>query len=69
MESSPSAPAGVDDQGKANTCSLFALSKALCNGFETNKFVPGYLDFDQGQIRNILMNKLNGSVSFIVIQM
>ena len=40
MNFSPAAPAGVDDQGKANTCSLFALSKALCNGFESKKFVP-----------------------------
>jgi len=61
MEFTPSAPAGVDDQGNANTCSLFALSKAVCNGFETKKFVPGYLDFNQETTRNILMNKVQGS--------
>ena len=66
MNFSPAAPAGVDDQGKANTCSLFALSKALCNGFESKKFVPGYIDFNQETIRNILMNKVQGSVRWIL---
>ena len=66
MNFSPAAPAGVDDQGKANTCSLFALSKALCNGFESKKFVPGYIDFNQETVRNILMNKVQGSVWWIL---
>ena len=33
----PAAPAEVDNQKNADTCSLFAISKAVCNGFETDK--------------------------------
>jgi len=62
MASSPAAPAEVDDQKNANTCSLFAISKGLCNGFDSSKFVPGYLDFDQGQIKTALFNVLNSQV-------
>ena len=62
MASSPAAPAEVDDQKNANTCSLFAISKGLCNGFDSSKFDPGYLDFDQGQIKTALFNMLNSQV-------
>ena len=37
----PAAYAKVDDQKNAETCSLFAISKAVCNGFETKKIFPG----------------------------
>ena len=63
MAYSPAAPAEVDDQKNANTCSLFAISKGLCNGFDSSKFVPGYLDFDQGQITTALLGKINDKVS------
>ena len=59
----PAALASTDNQGNAETCSLFAISKAVCNGFETDKFFPGYLDFDQGKITTGLLGQINDPVS------
>ena len=61
------ARAGVDNQKNAETCSLFAISKAVCNGFETNKFFPGYLDFDQGETKTALLGQINDAVSIKMI--
>jgi len=54
----PAALAEVDNQKNAETCSLFAISKAVCNGFETDKFFPGYLDFDQGETKTALLGQI-----------
>ena len=59
----PAALAEVDNQKNAETCSLFAISKAVCNGFEADKFLPGYLDFDQGQTKAVLLAQINDAVS------
>ena len=63
MADFPSAPAEVDDQKNARTCSLFAVAKGICNGFDSSKFIPGYLDLDQGQVKTALFNLLNSQVS------
>ena len=63
IDVAPGAFAEVDNQKNAETCSLFAISKAVCNGFETDKFFPGYLDFDQGQIRTALLGQIDDPVS------
>ena len=55
----PASLADVDNQKKAETCSLFALSKAVSYGFETDKFLPGHLDFDQGQTKTALLGLVN----------
>ena len=62
----PAALAQVDDQKNAETCSLFAISKAVCNGFEMDKFFPGYLDFDQGRITTGLLCQINDAVSIAI---
>ena len=62
----PAALAQVDDQKNAETCSLFAISKAVCNGFEMDKFFPGYLDFDQGRITTGLLGQINDAVSIAI---
>ena len=59
----PAAFAQVDDQNNAEKCSLFAISKAVRNGFEMDKFFPGYLDFDQGRITTGLLGQINDAVS------
>ena len=63
----PAAFAQVDDQKNAETCSLFAISKAVCNGFEMDKFFPGYLDFDQKSITTGLLGQINDAVSIAII--
>ena len=63
MTSRPAAFAAVDDQKNAETCSLFAISKAVCNGFEMDKYFPGYLDFDQGRVTTGLLCQINDAVS------
>ena len=62
----PAAQAEVDNQKNADTCSLFAISKAVCNGFETDKFFPGYLDFDQGETKTALLGQINDAVSIYI---
>ena len=62
----PAAFAQVDDQKNAETCSLFAISKAVCNGFEMDKFFPGYLDFDQKSITTGLLGQINDAVSIAI---
>ena len=62
------ARAGVDNQKNAETCSLFAISKAVCNGFETDKFFPGYLDFDQGETKTALLGQIYDAVSIRIIR-
>ena len=62
----PATPAQVDGQKNAETCSLFAISKAVCNGFEMDKFFPGYLDFDQGRITTGLLCQINDAVSIAI---
>ena len=64
----PAALAEVDNQKNAETCSLFAISKAVCNGFETDKFFPGYLDFDQGETKTALLGQINDAVSIRIIR-
>ena len=61
----PGAFAEVDNQKNAETCSLFAISKAVCNGFETDKFFPYCLDFDQGETKSALLGQINDVVSII----
>ena len=65
----PAASAQVDNQKNAETCSLFAISKAVCNGFEMDKFFPGYLDFDQKSITTGLLCQINDAVSIEIINM
>ena len=62
----PASLADVDNQKNAETCSLFALSKAVSNGFETDKFLPGHLDIDQGQTKTALLGLFNDAVSIII---
>ena len=62
----PAAFAQVDDQKNAETCSLFAISKAVYNGFEMDKFFPGYLDFDQKSITTGLLGQINDAVSIVI---
>ena len=45
----------VDNQANAETCTAAALSKAVCGGFENLKYKPGYLDFNQAEIRSALL--------------
>ena len=59
--------AEVDNQKNAETCTLLAMSKAVCNGFETEKFFPCYLDFDQGQTKTALFGQINDFVSIRII--
>ena len=47
----PGATPVVDNQANADTCTAHALAKAVCGGFENNKFRPGYLDFNQSSIQ------------------
>jgi len=61
----PGAGAHVDDQKDGETCSLYSLSKAICNGFETQKFRAQNskcelikLDLDQKHVQLCLLNKL-----------
>ena len=51
----PGATPVVDNQANADTCTAHALAKAVCGGFENNKFRPGYLDFNQSNIRAALL--------------
>ena len=47
-----------DDQGNMGFCSVYALAKALCNGFKTKKFIKSQdLCFDQGGTALVLVNK------------
>ena len=48
-----------DDQGYSLFCSRFALAKAICNGFMVipSKFHMFDLDFSQGEISAVLVNK------------
>ena len=44
------------DQGSEKTCSLFSLSNAHCNGFQTRKFLKGQkIDFDQKSVQTALL--------------
>ena len=58
----------MDNQKNAETCSLFAISKAVCNcnGFETDKFFPSYLDFDQGETKTAPLRQINDAKSIIM---
>ena len=47
-----------DDQGKLDTCSRFALAKALVDGFMRKFFVPGQeIDIDQDAVTVALLQK------------
>ena len=47
-----------DDQGNMGYCSVYALAKALCNGFKTKKFIKSQnLCFDQTGTALVLVNK------------
>ena len=51
----PGATPVVDNQANADTCTAHALAKAVCGGFENKKYSPGYLDFNQAEIRSALL--------------
>ena len=65
----PGAPPGPDNQGKASTCSLFAVVKAVCNGFDTSKFGKhGKLDFNQGEVKTALLTLTKDSYYDCLLQ-
>ena len=46
-----------DDQGKQRTCSIFALTFAILNGFMRREFLPGTeVDYDQEAVKHALLN-------------
>jgi len=46
----PGGRASVDNQGKEETCTLHSVAKAHVNGFDTGKFHPTKLDFEQSDV-------------------
>ena len=54
----PGQPPLVDDQGKLATCTRFALSKAICFGFDKNIWGNTQsLDLEQKAVTNVLLNE------------
>ena len=54
----PGGPAVLDNQGKLEECTRFALSKAIGNGFWTGKIVKGKdIDISQESIKEVLCNE------------
>lgn len=52
----PGGPAVADDQGDLSTCTRFALSKAICEGFYTKRWNPNEeLDVDQACVTTSLL--------------
>ena len=52
----PKGPWQLDDQGSLDTCTRFALSKSIANGFWTKKFVFGNeVDIEQSFILAALL--------------
>ena len=46
-----------DVQGLQRTCSIFALTFAILNGFMRRKFLPGTeVDYDQEAVKHALLN-------------
>ena len=49
--------------GEQNTCTVFALTKAIANGHMTKKFVSGVeIDFDPNGITAALLNHSRVSI-------
>ena len=60
---SPGHAAVVDNQGKLATCTRFALSKAICDGFFWERWIPKTsLDIDQGEVTTALLQEHKDTV-------
>ena len=44
-----------DDQGELETCTRFALAKAICDGFDKRRWVNQALDVDQNVVTGALL--------------
>ena len=54
----PGQPPQPDDQGTLATCTRFALSKAVCHGFDRKMWVKAKsLDMEQSAVTSILINE------------